>query len=45
MKKVNNIFLIFLLGATLFATGCSNGKLFGKKSDCGCPNKKGMVGY
>jgi outer membrane murein-binding lipoprotein Lpp len=41
MKKVNNIILIFLLAATILVTGCSSSK----KSNCGCPNKKGMVGY
>ncbi|HEY8688161.1 MAG TPA: hypothetical protein VIM07_02930 [Chitinophagaceae bacterium] len=41
MKKTRNIILIFLFGVTLLATGCSSSK----KSGCGCPSKKGLVGY
>lgn len=41
MKRINNILLIFLLAVTIFATGCSSSK----KSGCGCPSKKGLVGY
>lgn len=41
MKKINNIALIFLLAVTIFVTGCSSSK----KGSCGCPNKKGYVGY
>jgi hypothetical protein len=26
-------------------SGCSSGKLFAKKNNCGCPSKKGLVGY
>lgn len=33
--------LLLLLSGILFAAGCSSSK----KSNCGCPNKKGMVGY
>jgi hypothetical protein len=41
MKKAANFAMILLLAVTLFASGCSSSK----KSNCGCPNKKGMVGY
>lgn len=38
--------VLLLLITTFILSGCSGGKgLFGKKNDCGCPNKKGMVGY
>jgi hypothetical protein len=45
MKHINKFFLLSFLAVTLFASGCSEGKLFGKKSNCGCPSKKGLVGY
>lgn len=41
MKKLNDILLVFLLALTLLSAGCSSSK----KNNCGCPNKKGMVGY
>ena len=41
MKKINNIALILLLAVTFLATGCSASK----KNNCGCPSKKGLVGY
>jgi hypothetical protein len=41
MKKINNILLIILFAVTIFVTGCSSSK----KSGCGCPSKKGLVGY
>jgi hypothetical protein len=44
-RSTIKLFLMLLLIAMATA-GCGSGKgLFGKKNDCGCPNKKGMVGY
>lgn len=38
--------VLLLLLSCYLTSGCGQGKgLFGKKNDCGCPNKKGMVGY
>lgn len=38
--------LLLLVIAAYLATGCGSSKgIFKKKNDCGCPNKKGMVGY
>jgi hypothetical protein len=34
-------FLLLLVMITLLGNGCSASK----KNSCGCPNKKGMVGY
>jgi len=34
-------FLLLLVMITLLGSGCSASK----KNSCGCPNKKGMVGY
>jgi hypothetical protein len=34
-------FLVLLVAIMLLGSGCSASK----KSNCGCPNKKGMVGY
>ena len=45
MNTIKKIFLALVLGATILATGCHEGKLFAKKSNCGCPSKKGLVGY
>jgi hypothetical protein len=39
--KHHIIALIFCLTAFVFFQGCSSMK----KNSCGCPNKKGMVGY
>ena len=46
MKHIHKILLIGFLAVSVLASSCSSGKLFGgKKSNCGCPSKKGMVGY
>ncbi|MBX9784429.1 MAG: hypothetical protein K2X48_14160 [Chitinophagaceae bacterium] len=38
--------LLLLLLAGFIITSCGSNKgLFKKKNDCGCPSKKGMVGY
>ncbi len=34
-------FLLLVVVMLLLGTGCSASK----KNNCGCPNKKGMVGY
>jgi len=40
MKKiVKNIFLLTLAITLIAATGCNSSK------KCGCPSKKGLVGY
>ena len=41
MKKATNFALMLLVAVSLFAGSCSSSK----KSNCGCPSKKGMVGY
>lgn len=41
MQRSTRFGFLLLLVAVLFMTGCSASK----KSNCGCPNKKGMVGY
>jgi hypothetical protein len=41
MKKVVKIGLFVLLVGSLALTSCSSSK----KSQCGCPNRQGMVGY
>jgi len=41
MQRYFKIVLSFMLIASIFLTGCASSK----KSNCGCPNKKGMVGY
>lgn len=45
MKKYKIVWVLFL-AAMIFA-GCQRNYYSGKakSSDCGCPNKKGMVGY
>lgn len=45
MNTIKKILVILILGATVAASGCHSGKLFAKKSNCGCPSKKGFVGY
>jgi hypothetical protein len=46
MAQRNKIWML-LLFIGLLATGCQKNYYSGKakSSDCGCPNKKGMVGY
>lgn len=34
-------FLLLIVSVLLMSSGCSASK----KNSCGCPNKKGMVGY
>lgn len=41
MKIVNKILLILLIMIAVFAVSCNSSK----KSSCGCPSKKGLVGY
>lgn len=41
MKNLNHIIVLALLFLLLAGTACTAAK----KSDCGCPSKKGMVGY
>lgn len=41
MKKLIKISALLLIAITLIVSGCSSSK----KGSCGCPNKKGMVGY
>ena len=46
MARLNKILLaLFFIG--IIATGCQKNYYSGKakKTDCGCPNKKGMFGY
>ncbi len=45
MKHLHKVLLISLLAVSVIAGSCSSGKLFGKKNNCGCPSKKGLVGY
>jgi hypothetical protein len=46
MQRSTIKWVLMLLLTGFVAGGCANGKgLFKKKNDCGCPNKKGMVGY
>lgn len=45
MQRYSRFVFLLLIITTVFLSGCSNSKLFHKKNDCGCPNKKGMVGY
>ena len=40
MRRFYKISLFLILVTALVATGCSS-----TKKGCGCPNKKGMVGY
>jgi len=41
MKNVKNLLLFLAIAIAMFTTSCNSSK----KSNCGCPNKKGMVGY
>jgi predicted component of type VI protein secretion system len=42
MQRSTKLVFLLLVTAVLFlGTGCSASK----KNSCGCPNKKGMVGY
>ncbi len=41
MKDVYKILLLVFMIVSLYAFSCTASK----KSNCGCPNKKGMVGY
>lgn len=41
MKNLIKISALLLIAITLIATGCSSSK----KGACGCPQKKGFVGY
>jgi outer membrane murein-binding lipoprotein Lpp len=40
MKRINQILIIFFLIGSIAMAGCAS-----TKKGCGCPNKKGMVGY
>ena len=44
-RSTNYLFLIITAMALLLASCSSSKGIFKKKNDCGCPNKKGMVGY
>lgn len=41
MQRSTKFGFLLLLVAVLLMAGCSASK----KNSCGCPNKKGMVGY
>jgi len=41
MQRSTKITFLLLITSILLFSGCSASK----KSNCGCPNKKGMVGY
>lgn len=41
MQKLLKLALLLLMVTSIAASGCNASK----KSQCGCPNKKGMVGY
>jgi hypothetical protein len=46
MQRSANYFFLLLITFMLVLASCSSSKgIFKKKNDCGCPNKKGMVGY
>jgi hypothetical protein len=47
MKRLNKIFFAVLLIVAVGAVGCNKNYYTSKAkgNDCGCPNKKGMVGY
>ena len=47
MKRNNKILLLLLFLGTIVAFGCNKNYYSGtgKGSNCGCPSKKGMVGY
>ncbi len=40
-RSTKLVFLLLVTVALFLGTGCSASK----KNSCGCPNKKGMVGY
>jgi hypothetical protein len=44
MKKLNRNIVLLLLISILIGTSCSSSKGASGKN-CGCPSKKGMVGY
>jgi hypothetical protein len=41
MKSLKKLLLSLIIVIAFFAIGCNSSK----KNNCGCPNKKGMVGY
>ena len=41
MKNINRILVVLFIVIAIFAVSCSSSK----KSNCGCPNKKGYIGY
>jgi hypothetical protein len=41
MKRNNKLFWVFVVLVTITSASCSSSK----KGNCGCPNKKGLVGY
>lgn len=41
MKHFFRISLLFIVLVSVMATGCGSTK----NGNCGCPNKKGLVGY
>lgn len=41
MQRSTRFGFLLLIIAVLFMAGCSASK----KNSCGCPNKRGMVGY
>jgi len=47
MTRLNKIVFAVLLIVAVGATSCSKNVYTSKAkgNDCGCPNKKGMVGY
>lgn len=47
MKVKNKTWLFVLLIGVMVAAGCQRNYYTSKSkgNDCGCPNKKGMVGY
>jgi hypothetical protein len=45
MKNVRKLLLFLLIAIAVSAVSCNSAKIFSKKSNCGCPSKKGMVGY
>lgn len=45
MKNVRKLLLFLTIAIAISVSGCNSAKIFSKKSNCGCPSKKGMVGY
>jgi hypothetical protein len=47
MTRVKKMALVFILVAAVVAAGCQRNYYTSKAkgNDCGCPAKKGMVGY